>query len=411
MKPDGQRTREESRPTRPSIPSWRDRRRYLWLLSLVIPVLALSSILAVHLTGLTVLWWAGPILTFGIIPVIDRTIGSDAGSPPGSALSWLQHDRYYRWVTYLYIPVQYLSLVLACWLWSNGSIAMDLVDKLGLMFTIGGIGGVAINAAHELGHKRERSERWLSKVALAQAGYGHFYVEHNRGHHARVATPEDPASARMGESLYTFVPRSVCGGIRSAWKLECRRLAASRRSWWSPRNDVLNAWSMTVVLFTALVACFGLVVLPWLIGQAVIGFCLLETVNYIEHYGLRRRRQHGERYEPVSPSHSWNSSTVIANLFLFQLQRHSDHHAHPLRRYQALCHADDAPQLPAGYLTMVVLAMFPPLWHRVMDPRVVRYYGGDVRLAGLSPRHEAKLLRRYTPRARRVRRRVSPASS
>ncbi|TPG32262.1 alkane 1-monooxygenase [Mycolicibacterium hodleri] len=398
MRSDRQRGRRAAPRRDPTQGSrWRDRKRYLWLFSLIIPILAFSSVIAVKLTGLTILWWAGPIVTFGIIPAIDRIIGSDANNPPGSVLSRLQDDGYYRWVTYLYLPIQYLSLLLACWLWSDsGWLAMDFVDKLGLMLTVGGIGGVAINAAHELGHKRARSERWLSKVALAQSGYGHFFVEHNRGHHSRVATAEDPASARMGEGLYAFIPRSVLGGMRSAWRIEGRRLTAIRRSRWSMRNDVLYAWMMSVTLFTTLVACFGFTVLPWLIGQAIVGFSLLETVNYIEHYGLRRQRLPSGRYEPVCPSHSWNSSTVTANLFLFQLQRHSDHHAHPLRRYQALCHADDAPQLPAGYLTMVLLAMFPPLWRRIMDPRVVEHYGGDVRLAALSPRAEHKVVQRYS---------------
>lgn len=366
------------------------------MLGLVIPMLALFSWLIVIVTGLSFFWWTGPILTFGLIPMLDRLFGSDSQSPPGHALVWLQNDRFYRWVTYLYLPAQYMSLALACWLWSDRShLSLDLVDKLGLMVTVGGIGGVAINAAHELGHKRARFERWLSKVALAQTGYGHFFVEHNRGHHSRVATAEDPASARMGESLYSFVPRSVCGGLHSAWRIEGRRFSAMRKSRFTLRNHVLNAWSMTAVLFGVLVASFGFVVLPWLVGQAVVGFCLLETVNYIEHYGLRRQRQPDGRYEPVRPSHSWNSSTVTSNLFLFQLQRHSDHHAHPLRRYQALSHAEDAPQLPAGYLTMVLLATVPPLWRSVMNERVVDHYEGNVRLAALSPRSERRILARY----------------
>jgi alkane 1-monooxygenase len=398
-------------PESAPVPPWRDRKRYLWLLSLIIPVIGVSSWFAVQATGFAVFWWAGPIVTFGIIPVLDYVIGSDSANPPESALAWLQDDRFYRWATYFYLPSQYLSLLLACWLWSDDRwLALDFIDKLGVMVTVGGIGGVAINAAHELGHKRAKSEKWLSKVALAQTCYGHFFVEHNRGHHARVATAEDPASARMGESLYSFIPRSVFGGMRSAWNIEGRRSACSDRSRWTMRNDVLNAWLMSIVLFTALVSWFGLVVLPWLVGQAVIGFCLLETVNYLEHYGLRRQRQPDGRYEPVRPSHSWNSSTVTANLFLFQLQRHSDHHAHPLRRYQALCHADDAPQLPAGYVTMLVLALFPPLWRRVMDRRVLRHYGGDVRLAALSPRREKRLLQRYLPPNDEPRRRTSTVS-
>ncbi len=236
---------------------------------------------------------------------------------------------------------------------------MTFADKAGLMTTVGLIGGLAINAAHDLGHTREVQERRLAKLALAQTCYGHFFVEHNRGHHVRVATAEDPASARLGETLYAFVPRSVIGGVRSAWNLEAARLARDGKTRWTLRNDVLNAWLISIVLFAVLALWFRPVVLPWLIGQAVIGIGLLETVNYVEHYGLRRQQTASGRYERVRPSHSRNSNTVIANVCLFHLQRHSDHHANPLRRYQALRHDEESPQLPGGYSTMVPLAMIP----------------------------------------------------
>jgi alkane 1-monooxygenase len=379
-----------------SVPTWRDRKRYLWLLGAMVPVGVFISWFAVQVTGVAVFWWLGPIVAFGIVPVFDHVVGSDLDNPPGSALAWLEDDRFYRWATYLYLPNQYLSIVFACWLWSGGGwLTMTFVDKLGLTATVGIIGGIAINAAHELGHKRELAEHRLSKVALAQTCYGHFFVEHNRGHHTRVATAEDPASSRMGESIYHFIPRSVIGSARSAWNIEGRRFAAMRQSRWSLKNDVLNAWLMSIALFAVLVIWFGVVVLPWLIGQAIIGICMLETVNYLEHYGLRRQKLPSGRYERVRPSHSWNSDTVIANVFLFHLQRHSDHHIHPHRRYQALCHTDEAPQLPSGYAAMLLLALCPPLWRRVMDRRVFDHYGGDIRLAALSPRHEKRLSERY----------------
>ena len=376
--------------------SWRDRKRYVWLLGLVIPVLVPASWAAVAATGWGIVWWSGPALMFGLIPLLDLLVGADAENPPDSVLTTLEHDRYYQWAIYLYLPAQYVSLVLACWIWGGGGgVAMSDIDKLGLMLTVGGIGGVAINAAHEMGHQRAQSERWLSKVALAQTGYGHFYIEHNRGHHARVATPDDPASSRLGENIYTFHYRSIIGSLRSAWALERRRLARRGKRAWSLRNDALNAWLMTAALFAALIAAFGIAVLPWLIGQAVIGFFLLETINYLEHYGLRRQQRPDGSYERVRPSHSWNSNSMISNVFLFHLQRHSDHHANPQRRYQALCHADEAPQLPAGYSTMVVVALVPPLWRRLMDHRVIEHYGGDVRRAALSPRKAQGLLKRY----------------
>ncbi|MGB1225600.1 MAG: alkane 1-monooxygenase [Mycobacterium sp.] len=375
---------------------WRDRKRYLWLLGLVVPTLVPLSWAAVAVTGWGLFWWSGPVLILLVLPALDLVIGSDAENPPESALSELEQDRYYRCAIYLYLPAQYVSLVLACWFWSGGGgVVLSELDKVGLMLTVGGIAGVAINAAHEMGHQRAQSERWLSKVALAQAGYGQFYVEHNRGHHARVATAEDPASARLGENVYFFHFRSIFGSLRSAWRLERRCLARRGKRTWTLQNDILNAWLMSLALFAALVLGFGLQVLPWLIGQALIGIFLMETINYLEHYGLRRRKRADGRYEQVRPSHSWNSNSAISNVFLFHLQRHSDHHANPQRRYQALCHADEAPQLPAGYATMVVVALVPPLWRRVMDRRVLAHYGGDIGLAALRPRKARQLTRRY----------------
>jgi alkane 1-monooxygenase len=257
------------------------------------------------------------------------------------------------------------------------------------------VSGIAINTAHELGHKRASLERWLSRVALAQSGYGHFFIEHNRGHHVRVATPEDPASARLGESFYAFLPRTVIGSLRSAWELERVRLQRMDRRAWSLRNDILGAWGMTVVLFAALVAVFGLVVLPYLLIQAVVGFSLLEVVNYLEHYGLLRQRADDGRYERTRPEHSWNSNSAASNVLLYHLQRHSDHHANPIRRYQALRHVDDAPQLPTGYAGMILLAVIPPAWRRVMDHRVLAHYHGQLERTNIKPRLRRRTLERY----------------
>src|SRR6185312_14464822 len=257
-----------------------------------------------------------------------------------------------------------------------------------------------------LGHKRDSVERWLSKITLAQTFYGHFFIEHNRGHHVRVATPEDPASSRMGESFWAFLPRSVWGSLRSAWELEAQRLRRLQKSPFNIRNDVLNAWLMSVVLFGVLMAVFGWALIPFLVIQAVFGFSLLETVNYLEHYGLLRqkvdeplaRRGSGSergRYERCTPEHSWNSDHVVTNIFLYHLQRHSDHHANPTRRYQTLRSFDGAPNLPSGYASMIVLAYFPPLWRKVMDPKVLAHYDGDITKANLQPSKREKLLAGY----------------
>jgi alkane 1-monooxygenase len=373
--------------------TWRDPKRIAWLLGLIVPTLPFLTWGLVHLTGVRAFWFYGPMLVFGIFPLLDLAIGMDARNPPDAVIKWLEQDRYYRWCTYAYLPIQYGGLVFACWLWSSGQ--LSTVDSIGLALTVAMVSGIAINTAHELGHKRARAERWLSRVALAQSGYGHFFIEHNRGHHVRVATPEDPASARLGESFYAFLPRTVAGSLRSAWELERVRLARLERSPWSARNDILGAWAMTVVLFAALVAAFGWVVLPYLLAQAVIGFSLLEVVNYLEHYGLLRQRRDDGRYERTRPEHSWNSNSTASNVLLYHLQRHSDHHANPIRRYQALRHVEEAPQLPTGYAGMILLAMIPPLWRRTMDHRVLEHYGGELERANLHPRLRGRALRRY----------------
>jgi alkane 1-monooxygenase len=373
--------------------AWRDPKRYAWLLGLVVPTLPFITWGLVEASGVAVLWFYGPVLIFGIFPLLDLAIGMDPSNPPDEMTKALEADRYYRWCTYLYLPVQYAGLVLACWLWSSGK--LSTFEDVGLATTVAMVSGVAINTAHELGHKRASSERWLSRVALAQSGYGHFFIEHNRGHHVRVATPEDPASSRLGESFWAFLPRTVTGSLKSAWELERTRLARLGSGPWTPRNDILSAWAMSVVLFAALAIAFGATVLPFLALQAVIGFSLLEVVNYLEHYGLLRQKREDGRYERTRPEHSWNSNSAASNVLLYHLQRHSDHHANPLRRYQALRHVDEAPQLPTGYAGMIVAAIIPPLWRRIMDRRLLDHYEGDIARAnvkpGLSARRMAKL--------------------
>ncbi len=373
--------------------AWTDGKRYAWLLGILIPLGPFMAWGLDALTGFGVVYYLGPVLVFAVFPLLDIVVGVDDENPPDSILKYLEQDRYYRWCTYLFIPIQYAGLILACYLWSSGG--LNLFESIGLALTMGVVGGIAINTAHELGHKRASSEKWLSRIALAQTGYGHFFIEHNRGHHVRVATPEDPASSRLGESFWAFLPRTVSGSVSSAWEIEVKRLDRLGKSHWSRHNDILGAWAMTVVLFAGLTIAFGWVVLPYLLVQAVIGFSLLEVVNYLEHYGLLRQKREDGRYERCRPEHSWNSNNVASNVLLYHLQRHSDHHANPTRRYQALRHIDEAPQLPTGYAGMIVLAWFPPLWRRVMDPLLVEHYGGDMERANIHPRKRAKVLARY----------------
>jgi alkane 1-monooxygenase len=202
-----------------------------------------------------VAWYLGPVVVFGLVPALDLLTGLDRSNPPDEVIEALENDRYYRWVTFGFLPIQYAGLVLACRLVATGDLSVAAVT--GLTLTVGVISGVGINTAHELGHKRETVERWLAKVALAPSWYGHFYIEHNRGHHVRVATPEDPASSRLGETVYDFLPRTITGSVVSAWDLERRRITRRRRHPFTLGNDILNSWLMSAVLWGSLVAAFG----------------------------------------------------------------------------------------------------------------------------------------------------------
>ncbi|MGW4340760.1 fatty acid desaturase [Rhodococcus koreensis] len=398
------RTTEEAPPD-----AWHDRKRYLWLMGLIPPTalfLAAGLVWAFNQLGWSavapVWWWIGALLLFIVLPVLDRFFGPDGQNPPEEVMEQLENDRYYRYCTYVFIPFQLASLVFACYLWSADSLSwlgidggLGLWSKIGVAFSVAVMGGIGINTAHEMGHKKTDLERWLAKITLAQTFYGHFYIEHNRGHHVRVATPEDPASSRFGESFWAFLPRSVWGSLKSSWELEKTRMHRLGKSTWSIHNDVLNAWLMSVVLFGALVAIFGPVVIPFLIIQAVYGFSLLETVNYLEHYGLMRQKTASGRYERCAPAHSWNSDHIVTNIFLYHLQRHSDHHANPTRRYQTLRSMDGAPNLPSGYASMITLAYFPPLWRKVMDHRVLDHYDGDITRVNIQPGKREKVLAKY----------------
>ncbi|MCA8215749.1 alkane 1-monooxygenase [Burkholderia cepacia] len=376
-----------------SASGWSDGKRYLWLLgalTITLPILAAQLALS---TGLHVFWWFGPLFAFGVIPILDTLIGDDRDNPPEAVVPHLERERYYRLIVYLATLVEYVAFF-AC-VWIVGTHALAWYDYVGFALSLGAATGISINTAHELGHKTDRFERWLAKITLAPVAYGHFYVEHNRGHHVRVATAEDPASARYGESFWAFLPRTVTGSIRSAWRLEKARFERLGHSPWTWRNEVLHAWAMTVVVWGIAIVLAGKVVIPFLVIQAVYGASLLEVVNYVEHYGLGRRKLPNGRYERCTPQHSWNSNHVVTNLFLYQLQRHADHHANPTRSYQALRHFDDSPQLPAGYATMILFAYVPPLWYRVMNPRVVAHYGGNMAQSNIKPSIRARVLAQY----------------
>ncbi len=409
---------------------WKDKKRYLWLLGLMVPGFGIMAVVAYAYTDY---WWlllAGPLLVNVIIPVFDLVFGLDPSNPPDEVIEDLENDKYYRWVVYLYIPLQFFILWAVMYLiaygnpiayvadllgvkdWLAANLGADLVrpmaengasdltwyERLAIAFSAAGVMGIAINTAHELGHKKETVERWLSKIALAPTFYGHFYIEHNRGHHVRVATPEDPASSRLGQSFWAFWPRTVSGSLKSAWELEAKRYKRKGTHPFHLGNDVLNAWAMSVVLYGAIIATFGWQVIPYCLVIVVAGFSLLEIINYVEHYGMKRQKVgEKQRYERVLPMHSWNSNNIVTNIFLYHLQRHSDHHANPTRRYQTLRDFKESPALPTGYAGMLTLALFPPLWRLVMDKRVVAHLDGDVTLANIAPRKVDKYLKKFPP--------------
>ncbi|OKH81802.1 alkane 1-monooxygenase [Mycobacterium sp. ST-F2] len=396
-----------------NVEQWRDRKRYLWLMGLIAPTagfVMLPVTWAVNQAGwhtaAQIPLWIGPLLVYIVLPLLDLKFGPDGQNPPDEVMVHLENDKYYRYCTYAYIPFQYATLITGAYLftahdlsWLGFEGGLGWVGKIGITLSVGALAGIGINTAHELGHKKDELERWLAKITLAQSFYGHFYIEHNRGHHVRVATPEDPASGRFGETFWEFLPRTVWGSLRSSLELEAQRIRRLGRSPWDPRtylrNDVLNSWLMSVVLFGALIAVFGPAVIPFLVVQAVYGFSLLESVNYLEHYGLLRQKTESGRYERCAPKHSWNSDHLVTNLFLYHLQRHSDHHANPTRRYQTLRSLDGAPNLPSGYASLIGLTYIPPLWRKLMDHRVLEHYDGDITKVNIHPRVRDKVLAKY----------------
>ncbi|TXI34231.1 MAG: alkane 1-monooxygenase [Aquipseudomonas alcaligenes] len=373
---------------------YRDHKRPLWLLSLFVPILGLIGPALYLLVSPSEFWlWLSPLFFYFGIPLLDALIGEDPSNPPESEVPALEADPYYRWITYLLVPVLWASFIAICVF--VASQPLSATGLLAMIINTGGGLGFAINLGHEMGHKKSTLERWLAKLALAPACYGHFYIEHNRGHHRDVATPVDPASSRMGESIYRFVLREMPGGFRRAWQLERERLARCGKSPWSLDNEVLQPALISLALYGALVATLGWQILPFLLLSAFWGAFQLTSANYLEHYGLLRRKLENGRYEVCQPHHSWNSNHLFSNWALFHLQRHSDHHAHPTRRYQSLRNFPDLPRLPSGYFGMYLLAYVPPLWFRLMNPRLIAAVQGDAARINFQPGLRERLMRRY----------------
>jgi len=240
-----------------------------------------------------------------------------------------------------------------------------MVMNVGLM-----IGTIGINVGHELGHRANKAEQWLAQALLMFGLYMHFFIEHNRGHHRHVATPLDPATSRRNQPIYIFWVRSTALSWWHAWELEAERLGKAGKSALSLDNQMLRFQLIQLAYLGLVFAVFGFTGLWVAVAAAVFGFLMLETVNYIEHYGLLRRKNAAGRYEPVLPVHSWNSNHEMGRIFLYELTRHSDHHYRASRKYQVLRAFEESPQLPSGYPACMILALFPPLWFAVMNPRL-----------------------------------------
>jgi len=309
--------------------------------------------------------WVSLLIAFVAIPLIDAWVGPPRRSSPLPATR-ARFDAIARWLPRVHLLLQSTLLIQAVRIAPSLSWSELFVFAVAVGTVTGGLG---ITVAHELAHRASPVDRIIAKALLVMVGYGHFVVEHVRGHHVRVGTPEDPATAPRGMSVYRFIVRSVIGSFAHAWRLEAMRLLHDGRSAWSTANWTLTGSVLAVVLLVLAAWIGGAKAASLFALQAGWAIVLLEIINYIEHYGLQRKRA-GDRYEAVREDHSWNADFTVSNWILFNLQLHSDHHANMQRPYEQLRSVPTAPQLPAGYPAMTLLALLPPAWFAVMDRRI-----------------------------------------
>lgn len=373
--------------------TYRDPKRYGWWLSLLLPLVIWAGPLIYLSTGRLFGFWLVLAIYYVALPLADFIVGRDTSNPPPHAFNTLESDLYYRAVTWLIVPFLYATWLWTIWFATTHKLPWWVIPPV--IMGIGSVGGFCINIAHEMGHKTENVERWLTKLVLAPSLYGHFTIDHNRGHHREVSTFEDHASSRMGENIYSFALRELPGAFTRAWSLEKELLARKGHSLWSIHNELLQTAAMTIALWSATLIWLGWKALPWLVATSIWANFQLTSANYIEHYGLGRKRLSNGKYEPCEPRHSWNSDFAVSNYALLHLQRHSDHHAWPTRPYQILRHFDDAPEMPNGYFGMFVLSYFPPLWFRVMNPHLVRAVRRDPGRVNFQPGKREELLKKY----------------
>ncbi|MDF1780742.1 MAG: alkane 1-monooxygenase [Alcanivoracaceae bacterium] len=351
---------------------------YLLFWLVMIPILPFSALVGRE-SGTQDYWaWFIYFVVFGIIPILDYIVGKDPSNPDElTEVPALNDEKSYRVFTLLMVPVWFGVLAWSGWVFMHNDYSW--FGKLGWIVSIGTIGGViAINLAHEMIHKDPRLENWAGGLLLASVTYAGFKVEHVRGHHVTVSTPEDASSSRYNQGLYAFLPHAFVHNFINAWRLEKEYLARKGKKNISIHNELIWWYGISFGLAALFGLAFGWQGVLFFFAQSFVASATLEVINYIEHYGLHRRELDNGKYERVTPAHSWNSNYLLTNLALFQLQRHSDHHAYAKRRYQVLRHYEESPQLPGGYASMYVLALFPPLWKKVMNPRVEAYYQGEM---------------------------------
>jgi alkane 1-monooxygenase len=339
-----------------------------------------SKYLMVYLTPLVVglslfstgLWTFLAVVTlFGILPLLELFTNGSTENLSAAEEEIAKQDRFYDGLLYSLVPVQYL--LLALFLYRVTYEPLTDLELTGLTLSMGmSCGVLGINAAHELGHRHTPLEQAMSKWLLLSSLYMHFFIEHNRGHHKHVSTDDDPASSRYGETVYAFFIRSVRDSWLSAWRLEAARLRKKRVPLFSWQNEMVRFQVYQAGFLLLILLVLGLKPALLFMAAATVGFLLLEAVNYIEHYGLRRRKTENG-YERPLPVHSWNSNHPLGRLVLLELSRHSDHHYMASRKYQVLRHFDESPQMPTGYPGMILLALVPPLWFRVMHQKIEQY--------------------------------------
>lgn len=316
--------------------------------------------------------WTAVFFVFGLIPILELLMGAGGKFGADDQDPTRKLNLYYDFMLYLVVPIH-----LSMFFWYLNTV--DLPPQvswdtfLGKAFAMGILcGSFGINVAHELGHRQNKIDQFLAKVLLSTSLYMHFFIEHNRGHHKYVGTPEDPSSGRKNEPVFIFWFRSMIFVWISAWNIEFQRLKRENLWKFHYSNQMLQ-FQLIQIAALVLVNYFGgqKALLGFLLA-AFVGALLLETINYIEHYGLTRKKLQNGMYEVVTEKHSWNSNHIMGRLLLFELSRHSDHHAKTTKKYQELRSIDEAPQMPTGYPGMMVLSLFVPIWFRVMNRRIAK---------------------------------------